>query len=336
MRFKTFLLFASAIAVAVAMAIVPSHARASTGPGIGGQNTSGQQHTCVWTYDWGVKYGGAPQNIHADWEVNSCRYSLQTLAFCFNPNVGTYTVTSGPVTGLEVNTAASCGNGGDQIQAGYARVNGGTWHLKWQRSLSTIHTTALIKTTGPRPGSGTQKLSARRSSTFDYGDQWFGDFWRDPSDGGQGTVILTSTGSTSNAEDWVLQANGTCGGFVTSTCPGGLTSTDYRGDQIVTLRNVGQGTLCFGADAQTGWLAEMMVCDGVNGIHHYDTLFVWDPGASCGSLFGTDFPSYQWAKNGLPSVGLIVDTSGSNFAAAVQQGNQIAHCPEALWQNLTS
>lgn len=175
-----------------------------------------------------------------------------------------------------------------------------------------------------------------RNSTFDWGDEWFGDFWRDPSSGGLGTVIQTSTGSSSNAEDWVLQANSTCGGSVTATCPGGLTSTNYRGDAIVTLRNVGQGSLCFGADAQTAWFAEMAVCDGVNGAHHYNTLFVYDPGASCGSLVQTDFPSYQWAKNGNANVGLIVDISGNGFATVVQQGNQIAHCPEALWQQIGS
>jgi hypothetical protein len=197
-------------------------------------------------------------------------------------------------------------------------------------------TTATKATFSPVPGHSHARLPDRRLSTFDYGDMWFGDFWRDPSAGGLNTVILVSTGSASNAEDWALQNNGTCGGTVTSTCPGGQTSADYRGDDIVTLRNIGQGSLCFGADAQNSWEAKMATCDGVNGAHHYDTLFIWDPGASCGSEVGVDFPSFQWAKNGNANVGLIVDVAGSGGPAVVQQGNQIAHCPEALWQQLGS
>jgi hypothetical protein len=176
----------------------------------------------------------------------------------------------------------------------------------------------------------------RRASTFEWGDDYWGDFWRDPSNGGLNTNILASTGSTSNAEDWSLQANGTCGGTVTSTCPGGWLSANIRGFAIVTLRNIGQGSLCMGIDAANLWLAKMATCDGVNGQHHYDTLFVYVPGAACGSLRDTAFLSYQWNKNGDPGAGYVIDGSGSNSQVAVLKSADIPHCPESLWNPIAS
>lgn len=179
-----------------------------------------------------------------------------------------------------------------------------------------------------------------RTSTFDYSDIFYNGFMTDPSDGGLNTLVVAETGTASNAKDWSLQANGTCGGKVTSTCPGGWWSAHIQGFFIVTLRNIGQGTLCFGANAQGGWDGTMSTCDGVNGLHHYNTLFAWEPNDACGSSLGTAFLSYQWNKNGGTQAAFITDAAGPgprpglrlpNGIITVIEGSGLPHCTEALW-----
>lgn len=174
--------------------------------------------------------------------------------------------------------------------------------------------------------------SARRASTLDWCDAHFGGCWRDPSSGGLNTVIQDSLQSNSNAEDWSLQSNnGPCSGTVTATCPGGWLSANARGFSFVTLRNIGQGTLCFGANAQNFWTGKMATCDGVNNTHHWDTVFVYDPQASCGSTTLPGFLSYQWQRNGNSNGAWITDENGLNQPVMVQFAPNIAHCNEALW-----
>lgn len=88
---------------------------------------------------------------------------------------------------------------------------------------------------------------------------------RDPSNGGTGTPVLTSTLSSSNAEDWkMILDTGRCpNGTVTSSCPGGFISSVYGSQHLplVVLKNVGQGTLCIRTAAGTQYKAEMGTCD---------------------------------------------------------------------------
>lgn len=86
---------------------------------------------------------------------------------------------------------------------------------------------------------------------------------RDPSDGGEGTPVLITTPGSSNAEDWkILRDTGRCANaIVTSSCPGGFVSSVDQGLTLVVLQNVGQGTLCIRAAADTQYDAQMGPCD---------------------------------------------------------------------------
>ena len=95
-----------------------------------GGKTAGQAN-CHYTYDWGVKFGGSPQDGHADWETN-CGNALQVLIYCNNIQAGDYTRTSGIVTSLELNDQKDC-YAGDTMRAMYVRVNSGNWIRKWER-----------------------------------------------------------------------------------------------------------------------------------------------------------------------------------------------------------
>jgi hypothetical protein len=196
------------------------------------------------------------------------------------------------------------------------------------------HPHSTLAPAAPSAESAGNRLSpGRRTSTFDQQDEWFGDCQRDPSSGGLGTVVQNSSCGTSNAMDWSYQANSTCGGKVTATCPGGpiSASTALRGDFIITIRNIGQGTLCEGADAQTNWTMEMFTCDGVGGIHHYNNLFIWSQTASCsGGFNGNDLISYQWNKNGNSDTANVYNPGGTG--SNVEVAPVPPHCPEALWK----
>lgn len=190
---------------------------------------------------------------------------------------------------------------------------------------------AAAKAGAPVPVAGPQ--SRRTGSTFDEQDEWFGDCQRDPSSGGLGTVVVNSSCGTSNAMDWSYQANGTCGGKVTATCPGGpiSASSALRGDFIITIRNIGQGSLCEGADAQTNWTMQMFTCDGVGGVHHYNNLWIWSQTASCsGGFSGNDLISYQWNQNGNSDTASIYNPGGTG--SNVEVAPVPPHCPEALWR----
>lgn len=193
-----------------------------------------------------------------------------------------------------------------------------------------IHLTAFTSGHPPVPVSNAGHL--RRTSTFDQQDEQFGDCQRDPSSRGLGTVVVNSSCGTSNAMDWVYQANGHCGGQVTATCPGGHISASQalRGDFIITIKNIGQGSLCEGADAQTNWTMQMFTCDGVGGQNHLNNLFIWSQTAFCGNVSGNDLISYQWNANGLDGTGNVYNPGGTGSNVEVTQVPPA--CQEALWR----
>lgn len=210
------------------------------------------------------------------------------------------------------------------------------WTKVFAFQFTPAATTAHVSAISPRPdarGAPVPGMTAvqRRTSTFDQQDKWFGDCQRDPSNGGLGTIVQNSSCGTSNAMDWSYQGNGTCGGTVTATCPGGpiSASTALRGDFIITIRNIGQGSLCEGADAQTNWTMKMFTCDGVGGVHHYNNLFIWAQSASCGTVSGNDLISYQWNQNGNTDTASVYNPGGTG--SNVQVAPVPPHCAEALW-----
>lgn len=194
-------------------------------------------------------------------------------------------------------------------------------------SRASAHTTTNTHgATAPVPGPGHQ----RRAATNDLQNVWFGTYIRDPNNGGLGTDVLASNSTGTNAEDWAFQANGTCGGTVTANCPGGYISSHYRTDFIVTLRNIGQGSLCMGADGQTAWFMQMFTCDGVGGVHHYNNLFVWDQNSFCGPTTDTALISWQWQKNGGSGAAFVQDPGG--VGSNIEVLNTVpTHCPQDLW-----
>jgi len=137
---------------------------------------------------------------------------------------------------------------------------------------------------------------------------------RDPSDGGAGTTVVASFHSDSNAEDWKLISDtGRCaGGTVTSSCPGGWVSSNFRGFPILVLKNVGQGTLCIRTAATTNFVAKMGTCDSGNEI---SSAFVW---AQFGNgTFGFDsvdasnvFSQQEWLTGASANDSTVSDNPG--------------------------
>jgi hypothetical protein len=127
---------------------------------------------------------------------------------------------------------------------------------------------------------------------------------RDPSDGGTGTNVLASTLSNSNAEDWKLIKDGDrcANGLITSSCPGGWVSSNFRGFFIVVIQNVGQGTLCIRINPQG--TAVMGACDtGPRGNNEISSAFVWAQFSS--TVYGFDsvdasntFGTEEWLTGG--------------------------------------
>ena len=174
----------------------------------------------------------------------------------------------------------------------------------------------------------------RATSTFDWKNEFTALCERDPSSGGAGTAVLDSGCSTSNAEDWVAQGNGTCGGTVTRTCPGGWISANLRGDFVITLRNIGQGPLCEGANSDTIWTVTMRTCDGVGGAHLIGTLYAWGTGA-CGALQDNAFWSFAW-NTAHADAGAVGDSQNGGTNTNVVVADSFNHCADGLWQGIGS
>lgn len=100
------------------------------------------------------------------------------------------------------------------------------------------------------------------SNYFDWNnDLYTSQCIRDPSGGGDGTAVLVSDCSGSNAEEWEWAVSDYCsGGTVTSSCPGGPISSDFSGGALITWRNeaLGFANGCFHTNDSTGWNAIMV------------------------------------------------------------------------------
>ena len=235
---------------------------------------------------------------------------------------------------------ASCGSS--------TASTGGSQSVAWSQSISASYPPGHHPPAASRPGlptpvyqPGTDRVAVtpamramRRTSTFDWSNEFTALCERDPSSGGAGTAVLDSTCSTSNAEDWVEQANGTCGGTVTRTCPGGWISANLRGAFVVTSRNIGEGPLCEGANTDTVWTVTMRTCDGVNGQHLIGTLYAWATGG-CGTLTDNAFWSFAW-NTAHADAGAIGDSQNGGTNTNVVVADNFTHCADGLWQGIGS
>jgi hypothetical protein len=157
--------------------------------------------------------------------------------------------------------------------------------------------------------------------TYDLQNDYSALYMRDPSDGGTGTTVESSNFTTSNAEDWVNQTAGTCGGVVTSTCPGGWISANLRGLTIEVLKNLGQGSLCVAARSSDNWVAKMRSCS--------DTSAAFVERASvCGVFQDTELFSVDW-NNSHSDGGFVIGNPTLNSAVVV--GDSATNCTQELW-----
>jgi hypothetical protein len=107
--------------------------------------------------------------------------------------------------------------------------------------------------------------------------------WRDPSDGGPGTLVVNSGYGTDNARQWVLADDGRCNNniYVTSTppCPftggSGLNSM-FQGRRIVNVLNEGSG-FCAGSSVSNQMVMYMHNCDFAILGGELSTVFVVEP-----------------------------------------------------------
>ena len=139
---------------------------------------------------------------------------------------------------------------------------------------------------------------------------------RDPSDGGAGTVVESSTRGSSEAEDWKLILDtGRCpNGTVTSSCPGGWVSSHFNGFPLVVIKNVGQGSLCIRTAAGTQFVGVMGTCDSGQEI---SSAFVWAQFGS-GGPFGFDsvdasnsFNTQEWLTGSTIDNSEVFDNPGN-------------------------
>jgi hypothetical protein len=179
-------------------------------------------------------------------------------------------------------------------------------------------TAEVHRTNVPQASAGSTLLS---SFTFDLQNDDSGLYMRDPSDGGTGTTVESSAFTTSNSEDWFNQVSATCGGTVTSTCPGGWISANLRGDQINSLKNTGQGSLCLAARAGDNWVAKMRSCGDTS------AQFV-ERASVCGSTQDTELFSVDW-NNSHSDGGFVIGNPTLNSSVVV--GDSVIHCVQSLW-----
>lgn len=73
-------------------------------------HTTAALRSCSWRYDWSFlqQLHNDEQGGYADWEINTCNYTMQTRVECTNPAGADYYHYSGEVHGLEVQDWASC------------------------------------------------------------------------------------------------------------------------------------------------------------------------------------------------------------------------------------
>jgi hypothetical protein len=152
-------------------------------------------------------------------------------------------------------------------------------------------------------------------------------FMRDPSDGGEGTSVVASFGSSSDAEDWrLIKDTGRCpGATVSSICPGGWISANFSGSTIVVIKNVGQGTLCVRTAADTNYTAKMGPCDtgpiGTGGNNEISSAFILGgpPGFEFDSVVASDaFMQDEWlTSTGTTNDATVFDQPGGFTNAGI-------------------
>ena len=172
------------------------------------------------------------------------------------------------------------------------------------------------------------------SSTDEWQNVRTNNYWRDPSNGGAGTFVLNSAFTTSDAEDWVLQANSRCGFKVNASCPGGWISAHLQGAFVVTLRNVGQGSLCHGVSSSTNWAATMRTCDGAGGASTPSTVYAYTAQGCPGSTARATFTSFAWNSTHSTQGVLLDPEGGVNDNLIANDG--AAHCFDFLWKFASS
>jgi hypothetical protein len=135
----------------------------------------------------------------------------------------------------------------------------------------------LVLSLGPLagPAQAATRVSPGQSTSRDFvggfcDDGSAGYCIRDPSGGGPGTEVLMSAFGTDEDRTWDIGTDyGECDGVVGDGCPNSQLSNRYSGDPILTFTNDGS-LYCMGADADSGWVAEMKTCDELNG------AFIWN------------------------------------------------------------
>lgn len=123
-------------------------------------------------------------------------------------------------------------------------------------------TPAMLRSAGLLPAADSARQDPLSSNYFDWNNDYYtSQCIRDPSGGGAGTTVLNSGCDASDAEDWEWAVSYYCsGGVVTSNCPGGPISADFRGAALITWRNLALGfaTGCFHTNDSTSWTAVMV------------------------------------------------------------------------------
>jgi hypothetical protein len=153
--------------------------------------------------------------------------------------------------------------------------------------------------------------------------------WRDPSDGGPGTVVVNSGFGTDQARQWVMVEDGRCNGvLVTNTPPCPFTGGSglnfmFQGDRIVNLLNEGSG-FCAGSSISNQMVVHMHQCDAFTGselssvfveqkfsTHYRLVSVVWSDQCSCAEYINGS------ATNDNP---LFIDLPGT-YARWIGAGN---------------
>lgn len=174
-----------------------------------------------------------------------------------------------------------------------------------------------------------------RSSQFEWCEDSAGLCMHDPNGGGIDTVVVTAADNGKDSFDWALNSNGTCGGTVTSTCPGGWLSSNESGDAIVTLKNIGGSNtnntdLCIGFSNSTGWAGKMKTCNGFNGNRDGATLLIYDTDQTDCTGSGAIFYSYNWQVVGGGTNGIMSGSGVSGGGVVIGTGVQNP-CQLSLW-----
>jgi hypothetical protein len=104
--------------------------------------------------------------------------------------------------------------------------------------------------------------------------------WRDPSDAGSGPVLNSGYG-TDAAREWAIQGDPRCGGTVSNSLacpftPGSGLNSEFNGDQIVVVRNLGSGD-CAGSNINEGGLVYIHECDNTPGVGEPSSVFIKQP-----------------------------------------------------------